>query len=100
MSSIHNNLASLDHKLRGYSASGNGELLSRMCQVQIEERVRISVGIMRCMEGTRFHWIESGLVGRNQVLLEEIRFCWKESGFVEKNQVLLERIRFCWKESG
>jgi hypothetical protein len=31
---------------------------------------------------------KSGVVGRNQVLLEGIRFCRKKSGFDGKNQVL------------
>jgi hypothetical protein len=48
----------------------------------IEGKVRIGVGIMRCIEGIRFRWKESGFDGRNHVSLEGIRFRWKESGFV------------------
>jgi hypothetical protein len=44
----------------------------------MEERVTIEelqIRDTQCMEGIRFGWKKSGLVGRNQVWLEGIRFC-------------------------
>ena len=91
-SSIHNNLASPGHELHGYSASGRGELLSRLCRVRIGGRVRID----ERDKGIRGAGKDSGFAGRNQVSLEGIRFRWKESGFVGTIQVSLEGIRFPW----
>ena len=75
---MQNNLANLDHELRGYSALGRGELLSRLCRVRIEEGVMIEGMVMRNTrygEGIRFRGKKSGFDGRNQVLMEGIRFC-------------------------
>jgi hypothetical protein len=55
--SIHNNLANPIHEIRGYSASGMGELLSWLYQVRIRGKVQINVRVIgntRCMEGIRF----------------------------------------------
>ena len=68
---MQNNLVNLDRELRGYSALGRGELLSRLCRVRIGGRVMIEGMVMRntrCAEGIRFRWKDSGFDGRNQVL--------------------------------
>jgi hypothetical protein len=64
----------------------SGEVVSWLCQVRIEGRVRINGRVirnMKCMEGFRYRRKESGFVG-------------KESCFVGRDQVSLEGIRFCW----
>jgi hypothetical protein len=47
--------------------------------------VRIGDEVWIDEEEVRNQW----LLGKNQVLLEEIRFGWKESGFVGTNQDLM-----------
>ena len=46
-----------------------GELLSRLCQIRIDEGEREYEGKQVLIEGIRFRWKESGFVGKNQVSL-------------------------------